>query len=66
MAKNEWSNMYYCVIILLTKSALEHVHLGDEFVQNQLHIAGRLTRFPSHTINALQFFSVLRNYTVIG
>ncbi len=42
-------NMYYCVNILLTKNALEHVHLEDEFVQNQLHIAGRLTRFPSHT-----------------
>ncbi len=32
--------MYYCVNILLTKNALEHVHLEDEFVQNQLHIAG--------------------------
>ncbi len=27
--------MYYCVNILLTKNALEHVHLEDEFVQNQ-------------------------------
>ncbi len=41
--------MVKCVNILLTKNALEHVHLEDEFVQNQLHIAGRLTRFPSHT-----------------
>ncbi len=32
--------MYYCVKILLTKNALEHVHLEEEFVQNQLHIAG--------------------------
>ncbi len=31
--------MYYCVNILLTKNALEHVHLEDEFVKNQLHIA---------------------------
>ncbi len=37
--------MYYCVNILLTKNALEHVHLEDKFVQNQLHIAGRLTLF---------------------
>ncbi len=29
MSKNEWSNMYYCVNILLTKNALEHVHLED-------------------------------------
>ncbi len=36
--------MYYCVNIFLTKNALEHVHLEDEFVQNQLNIAGRLTR----------------------
>ncbi len=28
---------------LLTKNALEHVHLEDEFVQNQIHIAGRRT-----------------------
>ncbi len=42
-------NMYYCVNILLTKTVLEHVHLEDEFVQNQLHIAGQLTLFPSHT-----------------
>ncbi len=42
--------MYYCVNILLTKNALEHVHVEDEFVQNQLHIAGWLTRFPSHTL----------------
>ncbi len=49
MSKNVWSNMYYCVNILLTKNALEHVHLEDKFVQNQLHIAGRLTGFPSHT-----------------
>ncbi len=49
MSKHEWSNMYYCVNILLTKNVLEHVHHEDEFVQNQLHIAGRLTRFPSHT-----------------
>ncbi len=48
--KNVWSNMYYCVNILLTKNALEHVHLEAEFVQNQLHISGRLTRFPSHTL----------------
>ncbi len=41
--------MYYCINILLTENGLEHVHLKDEFVQNQLHIAGRLTRFPSHT-----------------
>ncbi len=41
MSKNEWSNMYYCVNILLTKNALEHVHLEDELVQNQLHIAGQ-------------------------
>ncbi len=46
---NVWSNMYYCVNILLTKNAFEHVHLEDEFVQNQLHIAGQLTRFASHT-----------------
>ncbi len=26
--------MYYCVNILLTKNAFEHVHLEDEFVQN--------------------------------
>ncbi len=32
--------MYYCVNILLTKNVLEHVHLEEEFVQNQLHIAG--------------------------
>ncbi len=48
MSKNVWSNMYYCVNILLTKTALEHVHLEDEFDQN-LHIAGQLTRFPPHT-----------------
>ena len=41
--------MYYYINIVLTKNALENVHLKDEFVQNQLHIAGRLTRFPSHT-----------------
>ena len=35
--------------ISLTKNVLEHVHLEDEFVQNQLLIAGQLTRFPSHT-----------------
>ena len=28
--------MYYCINILLTKNALENVHLKDEFVQNQL------------------------------
>ncbi len=41
--------MYYCVNIILTKNAVEHVHLEDEFVQNQLHIAGQLNQFPSHT-----------------
>ncbi len=62
--------MYFCVNILLTKNALEYVHLEDEFVQNQLHIAGRLTRFPSHTfpcwiLASIDFIwktiSVLRN-----
>ena len=38
-----------CVNISLVKNALEHVHLEDEFAQNQLLIAGRLTRFPSYT-----------------
>ena len=33
--------------MLLTKNALEHFHLEDESVQNQLLIAGGLTRFPS-------------------
>ena len=47
--KIKWSNVYCCVNISLTRNALEHVHLEDEFVQNQLLIAGRLTRFPSHT-----------------
>ncbi len=37
MSKNEWSNMYYCVTILLSKNAFEHVDLEDELVQNQLH-----------------------------
>ncbi len=46
MSKNVWSNMYYCVNSLLTKNAFEHVDLEDELVQNQLHIAGGLTRFP--------------------
>ncbi len=32
MSKHLWSNMYYCVNILLTKNV---------FVQNQLHIAGQ-------------------------
>ena len=33
----------YCVTIL---NALEHVHIEDEFFQNQIHIlAGRLTDF---------------------
>ena len=48
--KIKWSNVYCCVNISLTRNALEHVHLEDEFVQNQLLIAGRLTRFPSHTL----------------
>ncbi len=39
MSKKLWSS----VNILLTKNAFEHVHLEDELVQNQLHIAGRLT-----------------------
>ncbi len=50
MSKKKLLNMYYCVNILLTKNALEHVHLEDEFVHNQLHIAGQPTRFPSHTV----------------
>ncbi len=33
--------MYYRVNILLTKNVLEHVHLEDAFVQNQLPIAGQ-------------------------
>ncbi len=41
MSKHVWSNMYYCVNILLTKNVLEHDNLEDEFVQNQLHIAGQ-------------------------
>ncbi len=30
--------MYCCVNILLTKNVLEHVHLEDKLVQNQLHM----------------------------
>ena len=41
------SNIYCRVNISLTKNVLEHVHFKDEFVQPL--IAGRLTRFPSHT-----------------
>jgi len=37
MPNNEWSNMYNCVNILLTKNALEQVYLKDKFVQSQLH-----------------------------
>lgn len=40
--------MYYCVNILLSKNALEHGNLEDEFVQNKQQIAGRLTWSPSH------------------
>ena len=32
------SQIYCCVNISLTKNALEHVHLEDELVQNQLLI----------------------------
>ncbi len=31
--------MYYCLNILLTKTALEHVSFEDKFIQNQLQIA---------------------------
>ena len=43
----KWSNIYCCVNFSFIKNALEHVlvHLEDEFVQNQLLIAGGLTRF---------------------
>ncbi len=53
--------MYYCVNILLTKNALEHVHLEDKFVQNQLHIAGRLTGFSfSYNPVVSQYISLLK------
>ncbi len=51
MSKNVWSNMYYCVNSLLSKHAFEHIDLEDELVQNQLHIAGRLTRFPVASVH---------------
>ncbi len=51
MLKNVWSNMYNCANILLTKNAFEDVDLEDELVQNQLHIAGRLT--PGQCISPL-------------
>ncbi len=28
--------MYYCVNILLTKNALEHVHLEDDYIASEL------------------------------
>ncbi len=52
--------MYYCVNILLTKNALEHVHLEDKLVQNQLHIAGRMTQFPFRTFPLRQCISLLK------
>ncbi len=55
--------MQYCVQILLTKNALVHVHHEDEFVKNQLHKAGRLTRLEC--ISMLKVVQMLILYNSI-
>ena len=40
---------YCCVNISWTKNVLEHVHLEEEFVQNQLLITGQLDFLLIHS-----------------
>ena len=53
MSKIKWSNIYCCVNASLIKNALERIHLEEEFVKNQLLIAGRLT-VASHCVCLLK------------